>query len=188
MSHLAKKCIFRLKKVPKRFGESEKVATFATALREKHSSKAKKQVLKIFEKFLQKDLEKRKTCLTFATAFASKTKATFWKKKFEKSFKKIWWFEKKVLPLHHFPLRKSGQAKRGLRASQNRKCSYRNIRTTFFEVIEQQSFYPLERVISNNTFEIRAEDLTKHFLQWRVWSWLRMNASGRPNTCKSRGI
>ena len=84
-------------------------------------------------------------------------------KKFEKSFKKIWWFEKKVLPLHHFPLRKSGQTKRGLRASQNRKCSYRNIRTTFFEVIEQQSFYPLERVISNNTFEIRAKDLTKHF-------------------------
>ena len=28
---------------------------------------------------------------------------------------------------------------------------------------------------------------TKHFLQWRVWSWLRINASGRPNTCKSRG-
>jgi menaquinone-dependent protoporphyrinogen IX oxidase len=77
MSRLAKKCVSRLKKVPKRFGESEKVATFATALREKHSSKAKKQVLKIFEKFLQKDLEKRKTCLTFATAFASKTKATF---------------------------------------------------------------------------------------------------------------
>jgi len=25
-------------------------------------------------------------------------------------------------------------------------------------------------------------------LQWRVWSWLRMNASGRPNTCKSYGI
>ena len=23
--------------------------------------------------------------------------------------------------------------------------------------------------------------------RWRVWSWLRMNASGRPNTCKSRG-
>ncbi|MBR3774369.1 MAG: hypothetical protein IKK86_08075, partial [Alistipes sp.] len=44
-----------------------------------------------------------------------------------------------------------------------RKCSYRDIRTAFFEVIEQQSFYPLERVISNNTFEIRAKDLTKHF-------------------------
>ena len=29
----------------------------------------------------------------------------------------------------------------------------------------------------NNTF----------FIQWRVWSWLRMNASYRLNTCKSRG-
>lgn len=23
----------------------------------------------------------------------------------KKSFEKIWWFEKKVLPLHHFPLK-----------------------------------------------------------------------------------
>ena len=30
-------------------------------------------------------------------------------------------------------------------------------------------------------------NLSKHFIQRRVWSWLRMNASGRPNTCKSRG-
>ena len=27
----------------------------------------------------------------------------------------------------------------------------------------------------------------KDILQWRVWSWLRMNASYRLNTCKSRG-
>ena len=27
----------------------------------------------------------------------------------------------------------------------------------------------------------------ERLLQWRVWSWLRMNASGRPNTCKSNG-
>ena len=27
----------------------------------------------------------------------------------------------------------------------------------------------------------------KFLLQRRVWSWLRMNASDRPNTCKSRG-
>ena len=26
-----------------------------------------------------------------------------------------------------------------------------------------------------------------HILQWRVWSWLRMNAGYRLNTCKSRG-
>ena len=34
--------------------------------------------------------------------------------------------------------------------------------------------------------EFRKSDWTIH-LQWRVWSWLRMNASGRLNTCKSRG-
>ena len=27
----------------------------------------------------------------------------------------------------------------------------------------------------------------KDILLWRVWSWLRMNASSRLNTCKSRG-
>ena len=34
---------------------------------------------------------------------------------------------------------------------------------------------------------IRAEDIRKQFQQRRVWSWLRMNASDRLNTCKSRG-
>ena len=29
---------------------------------------------------------------------------------------------------------------------------------------------------------------TVRTLLWRVWSWLRMNASGRLNTCKSSGI
>ena len=29
--------------------------------------------------------------------------------------------------------------------------------------------------------------INKEFIQRRVWSWLRINASGRPNTCKSRG-
>ena len=33
----------------------------------------------------------------------------------------------------------------------------------------------------------RVKGIEQKFLQWRVWSWLRMNASGRPNTCKSRG-
>ena len=32
-----------------------------------------------------------------------------------------------------------------------------------------------------------ARDIKRNFLQWRVWSWLRMNASYRLNTCKSRG-
>ena len=33
----------------------------------------------------------------------------------------------------------------------------------------------------------RSEDIKKQFKQRRVWSWLRMNASDRLNTCKSRG-
>lgn len=49
------------------------------------------------------------------TRFRLITKASVLKKKFEKSFKKIWWFQKKVLPLHHFPLRESGQSLAGLR-------------------------------------------------------------------------
>ena len=36
------------------------------------------------------------------------------KKKVQKSSKKIWWFKKKVLSLHHFPLEKSGMLKRDL--------------------------------------------------------------------------
>ena len=55
MSVLAKKCIFRLKKVPKRFGESEKVATFATAMRSKQPLQRKEIGS---EKFL-KNLAKR---------------------------------------------------------------------------------------------------------------------------------
>ena len=35
--------------------------------------------------------------------------------------------------------------------------------------------------------KLHSQIITTH-LQWRVWSWLRMNASGRLNTCKSRGI
>ena len=65
-------------------------------------------------------------------------------------------------PLSAMKKRSSEEARKG--APVNKKCSYSDIRTAFFEVIEQQSFYPLERVISNNTFEIRAKDLTKHFI------------------------
>ena len=33
----------------------------------------------------------------------------------------------------------------------------------------------------------KTENKQISYLQWRVWSWLRMNASYRLNTCKSRG-
>ena len=30
-------------------------------------------------------------------------------------------------------------------------------------------------------------EIRKILLNWRVWSWLRLNVGGRPNTCKSSG-
>ena len=46
------------------------------------------------------------------------------------------------------------------------------------------------------TSEIREAELLKlgsrkwdqAFINMRVWSWLRMNAGGVPNTCKSNGV
>ena len=121
ISQSKEKCKIRLKKVPKRFGESEKVATFATALREKYSFKAQRKGSEKFLKILAKRFGEKKILLYLCNRFRLKNESKVLKKKFEKSCKKIWWFKKKVLPLHHFPLRKSGQAKRGLRASQNKK-------------------------------------------------------------------
>ena len=140
MSHLVKKCIFRLKKVPKRFGESEKVATFATALREKHSSKAKKQVLKIFEKFLQKDLEKRKTCLTFATAFASKTKAAFWKKSLKNLSKRFGGLKKRSYLCTTFRYEKA--------VKQNEVFGPHRIESVLIEIYEQRSL----KLLSSKVF------------------------------------
>ena len=42
----------------------------------------------------------------------------------------------------------------------------------------------IDRMVDTKTSQ---RGKNKQFLQWRVWSWLRMNASGRLNTCKSRG-
>ena len=40
---------------------------------------------------------------------------------------------------------------------------------------------------SNNSLKLtyRLKVVPVQFLRWRVWSWLRMNAGGAPNTCKS---
>ena len=53
---------------------------------------------------------------------------------------------------------------------------------------EKAKTIKLKRLIFRKfTFENISQFRTIH-LQWRVWSWLRMNASGRLNTCKSRGM
>ena len=52
---------------------------------------------------------------------------------------------------------------------------------TTFGIASAEQVYLLCRVMTKVVKNL--ED----FLQWRVWSWLRMNASYRLNTCKSRG-
>ena len=41
--------------------------------------------------------------------------------------------------------------------------------------------------LRHSCFFLFGHYLINIILQWRVWSWLRMNASYRLNTCKSRG-
>jgi len=50
-------------------------------------------------------------------------------------------------------------------------------------------FAAIKKYTQNPTLisiNLRLSQIKQH-LQWRVWSWLRMNASGRLNTCKSWG-
>ena len=149
--------------MPKRFGESEKVATFATALREKYSFKAQRKGSEKILKILAKRFGEKKFLPYLCNRFRLKNESKVLKKKFEKSCKRFGGLRKRFYLCTTFRSEKAVKQNEVFGPHRIRKCSYRDIRTAFFEVIEQQSFYPLERVISNNTFEIRAKDLTKHF-------------------------
>ena len=62
----------------------------------------------------------------------------------KKTSKKIWRFQKKELPLHHFPTKKrdgaSGVDKASEVSKKKEKVLYSNIGTVFFEVFEQLKF------------------------------------------------
>ena len=63
--------------------------------------------------------------------------------RFEKTSKKIWRFQKKELPLHHFPTKKRDGASgvdKASEVSKKEKVLYSNIGTVFFEVFEQLKF------------------------------------------------
>ncbi|MFQ9760353.1 MAG: hypothetical protein ACLRZL_06475 [Alistipes communis] len=98
------------------FADSEIVATFAPAIR-KSTFLSKSQVYSRkpaaggnggskLQKFLENYLVDSKKGFTFAPLSAPKTGGEVLKKLRKKSSSKIWWIRKKVLPLHHFPLRK----------------------------------------------------------------------------------
>ena len=123
------------------FADSEKVTTFAPAMRSKRPLKHKQRFWKSFLKNLAKKIWRfEKLALPLHPLSPQKRKQRS-EKKFEKSCKKIWWLRKKVLPLHHFPLWKSGQARRLERA-------FRWTRNVLIAIYEQRSL----KLLSSKVF------------------------------------
>ena len=56
----------------------------------------------------------------------------------------------------------------------------------FIDMLEWCSKNSLNKSIDKSD-KVGTDKQEQNYLGWRVWSWLRMNASGRLNTCKSRG-
>ena len=117
---------------------------------------------------------------TFAPAFERERRSKMMKQTFrKKSSEIIWKFKIKVL-IFASTFAKRKRQKSSLRDLHNSTSSTSIRKINFPDWYRQRSM----TLDYNNGF--RSEDI-KQFKQRRVWSWLRMNASDRLNTCKSRG-
>ena len=117
---------------------------------------------------------------TFAPAFERERRSKMMKQTFrKKSSEIIWRFKIKVL-IFAATFAKRKRQKSSLRDLHNSTSSTSIRKINFPDWYRQRSM----TLDYNNGF--RSEDI-KQFKQRRVWSWLRMNASDRLNTCKSRG-
>ena len=118
---------------------------------------------------------------TFAPAFERERRSKMMKQTFrKKSSEIIWKFKIKVL-IFAATFAKRKRQKSSLRDLHNSTSS-----TSIGEEILRIN--TVNRVWLWTTINgFRSEDIKKQFKQRRVWSWLRMNASDRLNTCKSRG-
>ena len=118
--------------------------------------------------------------VTFAPAFERERRSKMMKQTFrKKSSEIIWKFKIKVL-IFAATFAKRKRQKSSLRDLHNSTSSTSIRKINFPDWYRQRSM----TLDYNNGF--RSEDI-KQFKQRRVWSWLRMNASDRLNTCKSRG-
>ena len=118
---------------------------------------------------------------TFAPAFERERRYKMMKQTFrKKSSGIIWKFKIKVL-IFAATFAKRKRQKSSLRDLHN-STSSTSIGEEIFRIDTVNRSMTLDY---NNGF--RSEDMIKQFKQRRVWSWLRMNASDRLNTCKSRG-
>ena len=118
--------------------------------------------------------------ITFAPAFERERRYKMMKQTFrKKSSEIIWKFKIKVL-IFAATFAKRKRQKSSLRDLHN-STSSTSIGKLIFRIDTVKEVW----LWYNNGF--RSEDIRKQFKQRRVWSWLRMNASDRLNTCKSRG-
>ena len=136
---------------------------------------------KILQKKFRKSLEVMFYNTTFAPAFERERRYKMMKQTFrKKSSGIIWKFKIKVL-IFAATFAKRKRQKSSLIDLHNSTSS-----TSIGEEILRIN--TVNRVWLWTTINgFRSEDMIKQFKQRRVWSWLRMNASDRLNTCKSRG-
>ena len=119
--------------------------------------------------------------VTFEPAFERERRSKMMKQTFrKKSSEIIWKFKIKVL-IFAAAFAKRKRQKSSLRDLHNSTSSTSIRKINFPDWYRQRSM----TLDYDNGF--RSEDIKKQFEQRRVWSWLRMNASDRLNTCKSRG-
>ena len=126
-----------------------------------------------WKKFVNYFASSRK-CRTFALAFGKKSGR-------QAKRRDLWHTANSNKAASLFPLKGLGMSSkirqfRYTMDSIERKCLGRD-RQFIYSVLVSTPYYIIYRVLW-------IEDID---LGWRVWSWLRMNASYRLNTCKSRG-
>ena len=170
---------------------SEKCCYFALAFEEETNRKAGKKVLrKVFWKKSTKNLVVSKKCLIFAPLSRQQNRETVKKvleKIFEKKFTKNLVVSKKQLTFA--PLSRQQNCRRKMR---KKFWQYRGRKLESIEVLWGYWAAKFLSSLARENFKaiplrLELRFIQNYFLQWRVWSWLRMNASGRLNTCKSRG-
>ena len=131
-------------------------------------------------KKLRKSLEVMFYSTTFAPAFERERRYKMMKQTFrKKSSEIIWKFKIKVL-IFAATFAKWKRQKSSLRDLHN-STSSTSIGKLIFRIDTVKEVW-LWTTITDSGARI-----IKQFKQRRVWSWLRMNASDRLNTCKSRG-
>ena len=131
-------------------------------------------------KKLRKSLEVMFYSTTFAPAFERERRYKMMKQTFrKKSSEIIWKFKIKVL-IFAATFAKRKRQKSSLRDLHN-STSSTSIGKLIFRIDTVKEVW-LWTTITDSGARI-----IKQFKQRRVWSWLRMNASDRLNTCKSRG-